>query len=548
MTKIIEQQQIIDRVMKRFGPALVNAAGVRNGGEVHLTVTPEAVPALCSYLNKDLGLPLISMVGNDERDISGNYVLYYIFACDEGKFPVLIKTPVAAKAPVEANATGGERTEFPSITPIIPAAHWYEREIRDMLGLEPEGHPDRRRLALHKDWPGGLYPLRRDFDPCQEVPRRQGEFKFQQVEGEGVIQIPVGPIHAGIIEPGHFRFSAVGEMIINLEARLFYTHRGLEKQCAGQPVEKAFFVAERICGACSLSHASAYCQAVEKIAGAEIPARAKLIRTVALELERLYNHIGDVGNICAGTGFAFGTMHGARLKEDIMQLNEAVFGSRFLRGVTTPGGVRRDVDSGQADMIMAVLEKVEEEFREVTEIMLTNDSYLDRIETTGRLAYETALDLHAVGPAARAAGIDRDSRRDLPYAAYDRVQFRVPVYREGDVFARIKVRVDEVFESMGIIRQALGYLPGELAGKGALRAELPPLPAYRVAIGITESARGENVHFLMTGPGNTVYRYMVRSASYCNWPVLPTTVPGNIVPDFPLINKSFELCYSCLDR
>ncbi|MFZ5640935.1 MAG: NADH-quinone oxidoreductase subunit F, partial [Bacillota bacterium] len=166
-----------------------------------------------------------------------------------------------------------------------------------------------------------------------------------------------------------------------------------------------------------------------------------------------------------------------------------------------------------------------------------------RVETTGRLAYDTALDLHAVGPAARAAGIDRDSRRDMPYAAYDRVEFKVPVYREGDVLSRIKVRVDEVYESINIIRQALGLMPD-----GPLKAKIPPLPAYRAAVGITESARGENVHFLMTGSDNTVYRFMVRSASYCNWPVLPTTVPGNIVPDFPLINKSFELCYACLDR
>lgn len=532
MPEITDKQQLIDRLMKKFGPALVFEAGVRNCNEVHLAVAPESVPALCLYLNKELGLPLISMVGNDERKQAGSFAVYYIFACDNGKCSVIIKTMVLPDKP-----------EFSSITPIIPAAQWYEREIRDMLGLEPVGHPDRRRLAHHKDWPGGIYPLRRDFDPQQEVPRRQGEFKFQPVEGEGVMQIPVGPIHAGIIEPGHFRFSAVGDTILNMEARLFYTHRGLEKQCIGQPVAKALFVAERICGACSLSHATSFCQAVEKIAGTEPPARAKFIRTMALELERLYNHIGDVGNICAGTGFAFGTMHGARIKEEIMRLNEAVFGSRFLRGINTPGGVRRDLDQDKAGLITTVLAKVEEDFREVTEIMLTNDSYMDRVETTGRLAYDTALDLHAVGPAARAAGIDRDSRRDMPYAAYDRVEFKVPVYREGDVLSRIKVRVDEVYESINIIRQALGLMPD-----GPLKAKIPPLPAYRAAVGITESARGENVHFLMTGSDNTVYRFMVRSASYCNWPVLPTTVPGNIVPDFPLINKSFELCYACLDR
>lgn len=487
---------------------------------------------ITTKLNQELGFPLIQLLANDERDYSSKFMLYYTFAANFAKFIVVIAVPVDEKD-----------CSFPSITPHIPAAQWYEREIRDLFGLEPIGHPDIRRLVLHKDWPKGVYPMRRDFSKEQKVPRIAGEFTFNQVEGEGVIQIPVGPIHAGIIEPGHFRFSAVGENIINLEARLFYTHRGIEKTAENTTPEQALLIAERICGACSFSHATAFCQAIEKLTNTQITSRAEFIRTITLELERLYNHIGDVGNICAGIGFAFGTMHGARLKEEMMNLNEVIFGSRFLRGINTPGGIRRDINNTKSQLILDTLAKVEKDFREVTDILLNNDSVLDRFEGSGILNSKLAIDLHAVGPAARASGIDRDTRRDQPYAAYSQVCFGIPVYQRGDVLGRIKIRIDETFESIDIIRQALQLLPS-----GELKVPLGEIVPYSHATSITESARGENVHFVMLGPSGTIYRYMVRSASYCNWPVFPTTVPGNIVPDFPLINKSFELCYSCLDR
>lgn len=509
-------------------PAQVEIAG----NEVHLAIPKEKVAELGAHLCREQGFELIQLLGNDEREINGHFALYYVFAQNHEGLVALVKIMVPEGEP-----------SFPSLTPVVPAAHWYEREIRDFFGLEPKGHPDIRRLALHKDWPKGLFPLRKDFKLRTEVPRTGGKFTFSRVEGEGVMQIPVGPIHAGIIEPGHFRFSAVGENVLNLEARFFYTHRGMEKTAEGKTPRQGVLLAERICGACSFSHSSAYCLAVEKLSGTVIPRRAEFIRTVGLELERLYNHIGDVGNICAGVGFAFGTMHGARLKEEMQHLNETVFGSRFLRGINTPGGVRRDLKAEDARLILDTLERVEREFRELTEILLTTESYLDRVQGTGILRPEIARALHAVGPAARAAGIGRDARRDLPHLVYQSLEFKVPVYAEGDVLSRVKVRIDETFESIGLIRQALKLMP-----PGELRVLLGELPPYGYAVGITESARGENVHFVMAGPDGTVFRHMVRSASYCNWAVVPSTVPGNIVPDFPLINKSFELCYSCLDR
>jgi len=526
---MMRQERVIELISDLFAERITIAKTYVD--ELHLEIAKEKIPIMALKL-LDWGFPLIQLTATDERILHGYFRLFYTFANDNEKYLIVVSVCVFETEPA-----------FPSITTLIPAAHWYEREIRDLFGLDPSGHPEIRRLAVHKDWPKKLYPLRKDFSIDTEVPRTEGHFSFKNVEGEGVIQIPVGPIHAGIIEPGHFRFSAVGETVLNLEARFFFTHRGMEKLFEGKTPFEALPLVERICGACSFSHATSYCQAIEKLSGTEVSTRVKYIRTVVLELERLYNHVGDVGNICAGIGFAFGTMHGARLREELMNLNEIVFGSRFLRGINTPGGVRRDISIQNSNFILVTLDKLEQEFEKLVEILLDTNSYMDRVESTGKLLNQIASDLHAVGPAARASGVDRDARRDHPYAAYDQVSFKVPVYEQGDVLARVKVRIDETFESIKIIRQILTSMP-----RGELTKPLGEMIPYNYAVGMTESARGENVHFIMIGKENTIYRYMVRSASYCNWQVVPSTVFGNIIPDFPLINKSFELCYSCLDR
>lgn len=478
------------------------------------------------------GARLLTMVGADERPRDNRFRLYYTFELPSGGGFVTLVCPL-----------GPEEANFPSVTPRLPAANWYEREVRDLLGLEPEGHPDPRRLVLHENWPPGVYPLRKDFPGGSRPERTAGDFPFLRVQGDGVMEIPVGPIHAGIIEPGHFRLSAVGELIIHLETRLFFTHRGLEKEAEGRPLDRGVFLAERACGVCALSHATAYAQAVECLSGVEAPPRARFIRTIALELERLYNHIGDVGNICAGTGLHFGTSQGARLKEELQRLNDAVFGHRFLRGVAVPGGVGADLDAERIALIKQTVDRVEGEFEELVEVLMASDSFLDRLRGTGRLAPETARDLGVVGVAARASGIDRDARRDHPYAAYAELDFSVPVRTAGDVEARLQVRVEEALQSFRLIRRALAGLP-----PGPVRLELNRVAPYKTAIGIVESPRGDNVHWLMSGPGETIFRYRIRSASYANWPAVPFAVAGNIVPDFPLINKSFELCYACLDR
>ena len=477
---------------------------------------------------------LHAMFANDEREINDCFAVYCLFSSREARSSYkLLRTLLPA-----------DILEFPSLTPIIPAAAWYEREIHDLFGLVPDGHPDLRRLVLHENWPEGLYPLRRDFKTT-DIVDAQEEYYIPKVKGEGVFEVPVGPIHAGIIEPGHFRFSQAGESVISLEAKLFFTHRGIEKSLEGMPIEAAILSVERICGACSVSHAFSFSQAVETLAEVRVPERANLIRVIAAELERLYNHIGDIGNLCAGVGFAVGVSHGARQKERIMRLNEEISGHRFLRGLIVPGGVAFNLPDAMTKTITTELAAVETDFIELLDLLRDNEAFKDRIEKTGILSHHAALDLGVVGVAARASGVAEDMRHDHPYSIYDELDFRMPVYKTGDVAARLWVRAEEVTASMGLIRQCIARLS---AAPHPLRVVLPPLTPYKHAFGWSESARGANVHWLMTGEDNTVYRCFVRSASYPNWPALTVAVPGNIIPDFPLINKSFELCYACLDR
>lgn len=497
-------------------------------------VATDALPESCAALVRDRQARLVVMTGTDERERGRGYGLYYVFALPSGDL-------VSIEAQVDP-----ARPEFPAVTRVVPAAHWYEREVKDLLGVEPRGHPDPRRLVLHDDWPHGLHPLRKDFDGRRSVARDPHPHEpLTGVRGDGVMEVPVGPIHAGIIEPGHFRFGGVGELVFQLEARLFYTHRGIEKAAEGSSVERVLFLAERICGACSLSHAVAYSQAIEELAERRPGHRARLIRSVLLELERLYNHVGDVANLCAGAALQLGVYQGGILKERLQELNAAVAGHRYLFSVACPGGVRRDLDAAAQERIRRESVAIESDFRGYVDALLETESFMERLVGTGVLDHDLADELGAVGVAARASGVARDVRASQPYAALRPGMVSPIVRTEGDVRARMLVRVDEAFASLRLVRELLRELAE--VGPAELAPPIGPLPADRWALGMVESPRGENVHWLMTGASGEITRYRIRSASY-NWALVPFAVAGNLLPDFPLINKSFELCYACLDR
>jgi len=491
---------------------------VIEGRDLRMVVRPDALVPLASHLRREHGARLVTLHATDDRALEGCFKLHMVMA------PQGFDGFVSATAPL-----GLGEWRYESLTPTINDADWYEREIQDMFGLVAIGHPDPRPLALHEDWPDGMYPLRKDFPVGERPPRVNGEYHFTKVEGEGVYEIPVGPVHAGVIEPGHFRFSVAGEPIINLEVRLGYVHRGIEKLSESTPYAKGVYLAERI---------SAYCQAVEALASCQVPERAEYIRTVMLELERLYNLFGDIAGIALDTALSVAAANGYLLREKAMNLNECLTGSRLLRSVNVLGGVRKDLTPNDREKVLATMVKLKLEFDDLVSLMLTSPSMMDRVETTGRLTREMAVDLNVVGPAARASGVDRDVRRDHPYAAYGKLNFLVPIQTSGDVSARMKVKMDEVRESFSLIEQALDSMPG-----GPVREKVGPVPQGHTAWSLVESPRGEIVHWIMAGRGSPA-RHKVRDASFCNWLAMEQAVLGNIVPDFPLINKSFNLSYA----
>ena len=418
---------------------------------------------------------------------------------------------------------GADPATYPSITPLVPAAQWDEREAHDLFGIVPAGHPDLRPLAVH--------------DPA--VP-----YRHFVAHGDGVYQLPVGPIHAGVIEPGHFRFSAVGESILHLDARLFYTHRGLEGLVEGRSFDAALAVVERSCGVCTVTHATAFSRAVERLSETETPPRARMARVLLAELERLYNHVGDLGNICAGVGFHFGTSRLGWHKEELLRINEGLTGHRFLTGMVTPGGLRRDLDERGLAGLDASVAELDHKVRSVVRQLVRSGSFMARLHGTGVLGAAEARRLGALGVAARASGLHGDLRRDRPADGYLELDVPLTTASGGDVAARFHVRAQEAAVSVALIREVLRRLPD---GPVQVPLHREPTTGASTVVG-AEGPRGASWLWLMAGPGGTVERVHLRSASFANWPVLAAVVPGNLVPDFPLINKSFELCYACTDR
>ena len=314
-------------------------------------------------------------------------------------------------------------------------------------------------MALHDNWPD-VHPLRKDFPYGAVLPAFEGEqHVYRPTLGEGVFQIPVGPVHAGIIEPGHFNFAVAGEPILYLQLRMFYKHKGTEKLFEQLPAPKAVFLAESVSGDSAFSHGTAFCQAVEKAAGIEVPFRAAVMRTILLELERVYNHIGDIGAIATDVGFVIANAHAGRIREMALAINEELTGSRLLRGMVCLGGVRRDWSAAQLAALGNAMAVVEREFKGLVDLIASSDSTRDRLERTGFLHPEKAAALGIVGVGGRASGVDLDVRRDHPYAAYGNLTWRIPVYQEGDVLRRMQVRIDEVLESTAIVRAAGENLP-----------------------------------------------------------------------------------------
>jgi Ni,Fe-hydrogenase III large subunit len=431
---------------------------------------------------------------------------------------------------------------LPSHTPYYPAANRPERHIQDMVGIAFSDHPDTRRWTRHRAWKSSQYPLRRDFPAAGTAPAPtppDDAYKFLFAHGAGVYEIPVGPVHAGIIEPGHFRFQAVGEHVLNLEERLGYVHKGIEKIAEGRDPSGLARLAGRVSGDSTVAHAWAACMAMENAAGVVIPERAAFLRALMSERERVANHLGDVGAICNDVAFSFAFYQFGRLREEWQRLSRDAFGHRFMMDCIAPGGVSTEPAPLAIEAMHAQCQIVRQELDKLVTIQNQLPSLEDRLVTTGALSPELATTLGCQGYVGRASGVNYDLRRDAPYAPYDRFKVQVPCYHYGDVAARVRVRVEEIRESLTLIEALLNGQPA-----GALRAAWRTPADGTEGLGLVEGFRGEILAYVRFDANNTVARYYPRDPSWLNWPALELLIHDNIVPDFPVCNKSVNGSYS----
>ncbi len=428
---------------------------------------------------------------------------------------------------------------FPTIEPWFPSASRMQRAVADLSGLAA-ADADARPWLRHAAWPESFHPLTAADSPPSPTALPLDTYAFVPVEGDGVHEIPVGPVHAGIIEPGHFRFSVVGEKVLRLEERLGYVHKGIERRFTELPLLEGHRLAARVSGDSAVAYSWAYCQALEGMADARLPPRATWLRALALELERLANHLGDLGAIANDAGFAFGLAQFSRLKEQLLRENERALGQRYLMDFIVPGGTHVDLSSSKA---LSLGECIESIMAEVGTLRVVYDEHAglrDRFVGAGVVTPALAAQLGLTGLAGRASGQAFDLRCDLPCDPYGEFPPKKAGRSEGDVAARVAVRFDEVTESAQLVQRILGQLPA-----GLHRVEILTMPDDgAMGAGLIEGWRGPIFLALEAGGGGTIRRCHPHDPSWQNWPAIEHAIIGNIVPDFPLINKSFNLSYS----
>jgi Ni,Fe-hydrogenase III large subunit/Ni,Fe-hydrogenase III component G len=434
----------------------------------------------------------------------------------------------------------GEALTFPDLSPSFPCALRMQRAMADLSGLRAEGQSDQRAWLDHGLWVEGHAPLQRDPAPAAASPGKlPADYPFVRVEGDGVHEIAVGPVHAGIIEPGHFRFSVVGEKVLRLEQHLGYVHKGIERRFSELAPLDAHRLAGRVSGDSTVAFAWAYCMALESAWCCDIPARATYLRALMLERERVANHLGDLGALGNDAALSFGMAQFSRLREDWQRLSKEAFGHRFMMDAVVPGGVAIEPQPALLDRVRRQCDAIEKEVGALRVVYDEHAGLQDRFLTTGQVTPQLAARLGLTGLAGRASGQASDLRCDHRWSPYDRLEVAIATQRNGDVAARVAVRFDELNESLRLVRTICAGPPG-----GATRVDLHPTTRPSRGAGWVEGWRGEVLVALEIGADARIVRCHCHDPSWQNWPVLEHAVIGNIVPDFPLINKSFNLSYS----
>lgn len=544
---IIKGKKFISALKDRFKVEVI-----RHQPEDQITILVDRndLPEVVRTLYYDMGGWLSTMISNDEREMNGNYALYYVLSMEGNKMEEGDELPQEEKCWITVKALiPAHDPTYPSVALKVPAAVWYEREARDMMGLVAEGLPDQRRLVLSDDFPAGIYPLRKDsidyrerFQPCDVD--KEPDYDYLYPEGTGTMDIPLGPTHITSDEPGHFRLFVDGETIIDADYKLFYVHRGVEKLAENRmDYDQMAFLAERICGICGFAHAVACIESSENVSGVDVPLRAQAIRTMCLETERLHSHLLNIGLASEFTGNVTAFLQLFKIREHTMEMAQILTGGRKTYGMILTGGVRRDITDVERKEMHRIMDKVEIDFKECLEGIVDSPNFLKRVGGVGVLNRKIARDFSPVGPNVRGAGFKRDARYDHPFDWYKNVEFKVPVHTGCDVLSRVLVRAEEFYETLSIIRQCLETMP-----HGPVMAKKAFVDPYSFGLGFVEAPRGEDVHWTMHGNAQKVHRWRIRASTYNNWPSLRFQFRGNSVADAPLIVGSLDPCYSCSER
>ena len=473
---------------------------------------------------REKGGRLVALWGSDHSDRGAGYAVHAALTVRSGLIVITLA--------MEADG-------YPDIADLFPAANRMQRATYDLLGIHAENATDRRKWLRHAAWPEDVFPLRKSFDAQQVFRNEVDAYPFVRVDGEGVHEIPVGPVHAGTIEPGHFRFSIVGEAILRLEERLGYKHKGVEKRFESMDLMRGARLAGRISCDTTVAYAWAYAMAVESVTGIVPSTRALCLRALLLERERVGQHLWDLGFLGNDAGLAFGLAQFSRLREDWLRTSHAIFGHRYLMDTVVPGGVAIDLERSEIDRIHDEIEQVRRSVEALRSIYDEHAGLQDRFIGAGRVKPELAERMGLTGLAGRASAVAWDLRVQFPPTPYDRLDVEMATHHNGDVAARVTVRFEEIAESLRLMSRLLTMLP-----PGELASALPEAPESVLGIGWVEGWRGEVLIALETGSANRIRRVHAHDPSWQNWPLLERAVLGNIVPDFPLINKSFNLSYS----
>jgi Ni,Fe-hydrogenase III large subunit len=463
------------------------------------------------------GLRISALFG---QPIAGNRVrLWAVLSHDSQSVILLLYTDL-------------DEDRYDSITSYCAQAHWFEREIFEQWGVRPDGHPWLKPIRFHAP-----YRDSGSRDSARSIPEI-GVADFFRVEGDEVHEVAVGPVHAGIIEPGHFRFQCHGENVFHLEISLGYQHRGVERMLPGGPNRRTIHYMETLCGDSTIGHTLAYSELMEALSETHPPARAQVLRGVALELERIANHTGDLGALAGDVGYLPTLSYCGRIRGDVLNMTGLICGNRFGRGLVKPGGAGFDVDAKRRDELLRRLDALEEDLSSAVNLLWKTSSIMARFEGTGTVSKEVCMQAGLVGPAARSCGVDRDIRRDMPRGIFQLAQIPVSTWHSGDVFARGYVRWLEIQRSLAFIREELNGLPD-----GAVSCDMRPLGPDRIAVSLVEGWRGEICHVALTDSEGKFARYKVVDPSFHNWFGLACALRGQQISDFPLCNKSFNLSY-----